>query len=174
MATELETTVKEIKSKLLNLRSQLGRENMKVKKTKSGQATDELYKPNWTYWQHLQFLQPAMQPVKSRDNLQKSADSPGSSSALGELSPSSSRDEQQDSYSCIPKKQRKKAVELKRDEVLSQCLNVSKEPEKEEKKSSFALYVAEKLEMFSPRNRAIAEKKLQMFFLLLKWICLSQ
>ena len=49
MATELETTVKEIKSKLLNLRSQLGRENMKVKKTKSGQATGELYKPNWTY-----------------------------------------------------------------------------------------------------------------------------
>ena len=101
-----------------------------------------------------------MQPVKSRDNLQKSADSPGSSSALGELSPSSSRDEQQDSYSRIPKKQRKKAVELKRGEVLSQCLNVSKEPEKEEKKSSFALYVAEKLEMFSPRNRAIAEKKI--------------
>ena len=74
MATEQETTVKEIKSKLLNLRSQLGQENMKVKKIKSGQATDELYKPNWTYWQHLQFLQPAMQPVRSRDNLQKSAD----------------------------------------------------------------------------------------------------
>ena len=76
------------------------------------------------------------------------------------MSLSSSRDEQQDSYSCIPKKQRKKAVELKRDEVLNQCLNVLKEPDKAEKKSSFASYVAKKLEMFSPRNRAIAEKKM--------------
>eukprot|EP00112_Aurelia_sp_Birch-Aquarium-sp1_P000954 Seg10928.2 transcript_id=Seg10928.2/GoldUCD/mRNA.D3Y31 product="hypothetical protein" protein_id=Seg10928.2/GoldUCD/D3Y31 len=160
MATELETTVMEIKSKWLNLRSQLGRENTKVKRTKSGQATDELYKPNWPYWQHLQFLQPAMQPVRGRDNLQKSADSPESSPALGELSSCSSKDEQHESNSCIPKKQRKKAAELKRDEVLSQCLNVLKEPEKEEKKSPFASYVAEKLEMFSPRNRAIAEKKI--------------
>ena len=160
IATELETTVMEIKSKWLNLRSQLGRENTKVKRTKSGQATDELRKPNWTCWQHLQFVQPAMQPVRGRDNLQKSADSPGSSTALEELSPSSSKDEQHGSNSCIPKMYREKAVELKRDEVLNQCLNVLKEPEKEEKISPFALYVAEKLEMFRPRNRAIAEKKI--------------
>ena len=69
IATALDTQVDEVKSKILILRSQLGREITKVNKTKSGQSTSELYKPNWVYWERLQFLRPVMQPGKSRDNL---------------------------------------------------------------------------------------------------------
>ena len=68
--TELSVPVNKIKAKLLKLRSQLGREINKTSKTKSGQGTDELYKPTWVYWEKIQFLRPVMQPRKSRDSLQ--------------------------------------------------------------------------------------------------------
>ena len=37
----------EVKAKILNLRSQLGREVANMNTTKSGQAVDDLYKPSW-------------------------------------------------------------------------------------------------------------------------------
>ena len=67
---KIDFSVAEIKAKISKLRSQLVREISKCTKTKSGQSTDELYKPTWTYWHKLQFLRPVMQPGKSRDNLQ--------------------------------------------------------------------------------------------------------
>ena len=59
----------EIKTKIVSLRSQLGREMLKVAKTKSGQSADDLCKSNWTYLDRLQFLQPVMKPGKSRYTL---------------------------------------------------------------------------------------------------------
>ena len=46
IAETLEREVGEIKTKINNLRAQLGQEIGKVKKTKSGQATKELYQPS--------------------------------------------------------------------------------------------------------------------------------
>ena len=46
IAETLEREVGEIKTKINNLRAQLGREIGKVKKTKSGQATNKLYQPS--------------------------------------------------------------------------------------------------------------------------------
>ena len=46
----------------------------KVSRTKSGQSTNELYKPSWIFWETLQFLRPVMQPGKSKDNLQSHPD----------------------------------------------------------------------------------------------------
>ena len=45
----------EIKTKIVSLRAQLGRELAKVSKVRSGQSTDELYKSSWVYWERLQF-----------------------------------------------------------------------------------------------------------------------
>ena len=67
---KIDFSVAEIKAKISKLLSQLGREISKCTKTKSGQSTDELYKPTRTYWHKLQLLRPVMQPGKSRDNLQ--------------------------------------------------------------------------------------------------------
>ena len=52
----LEQEVGEIKTKINSLHAQLGREIGKVKKTKTGQATNELYQPSWIHWERLQFL----------------------------------------------------------------------------------------------------------------------
>ena len=65
----LHITAADVKCKLLALRSQLGRENAKVHKTKSGQGRDELYIPSWKYWERLPFLQCVMQPGKSKDTV---------------------------------------------------------------------------------------------------------
>ena len=67
---ELGAAAAEVKSKMLNLRMQLGRENAKRRKTSSGQATEELYKSSWIYWEHLQFLMPSLQTAKSNDIIQ--------------------------------------------------------------------------------------------------------
>ena len=61
IAETLEREVGEIKTKINNLRAQLGREIGKVKKTKSGQATNKLYQPSWIHWERLQFLANQMQ-----------------------------------------------------------------------------------------------------------------
>ena len=70
----------DIKAKLNSLRAQLGRELMKVRKTKSGQATNELYVSNWAHWDRLQFLAGVIQAAKSRDNLNSSENSKNSTS----------------------------------------------------------------------------------------------
>ena len=72
MSDCLDASPAEIKTNVLTLRSQLGREITKVNRTKSGQSTDQLYKSTWMYWDRLQFLRPVLQPGKSRDSLQGS------------------------------------------------------------------------------------------------------
>ena len=72
MSECLDASPADIKTKILTLRSQLGREITKVNRTKSGQSTDQLYKSTWIYWDSLQFLRPVLQPGKSRDSLKGS------------------------------------------------------------------------------------------------------
>ena len=55
----------DIKAKFNSLRALLGRELMKVRKTKSGQATNELYVSNWAHWDRLQFLAGVIQAAKT-------------------------------------------------------------------------------------------------------------
>ena len=69
MSECLDASPADIKTKILTLRSQLGREITKVNRTKSVQSTDQLYKSTWIYWGSLQFLRPVLQPGKSRDSL---------------------------------------------------------------------------------------------------------
>ncbi|XP_068704330.1 uncharacterized protein [Montipora foliosa] len=66
---ELEIDLNDIKTKIVGLRSQLGRELSKTNNKKSGQALNDNYKSNWIYWDSLQFLVPVMQAGKSKDNL---------------------------------------------------------------------------------------------------------
>ena len=49
------------------MRAQLGLEIGKVKKTKSGQATYELYQTSRIHWERLQFLANQMQSGGTRD-----------------------------------------------------------------------------------------------------------
>ena len=66
---ELDISIQEVKTKVMNLRTQLGRELAKVGENKSGERTSDLYKPTWTYWERLQFLCQVINPGKSKDNL---------------------------------------------------------------------------------------------------------
>ena len=52
-----------------NLRAQLGREIGKTKNTKSGQATNELYRPSRIHWERLQFLASRMKSGSTRDTI---------------------------------------------------------------------------------------------------------
>ena len=80
--TQLGVSVAAVKAKIVNLRSQLGREISKCNKIKSGQGVNEVYKPSWAFWDKLQFLRPVMQAGKSRDNLRdKDASDDASQSA---------------------------------------------------------------------------------------------
>ena len=58
-----------IKTKITNLRSPLGRKIAKSKAKKSGQARSECYKSSWTCWDRLQFLVPVIQAGKTKDTL---------------------------------------------------------------------------------------------------------
>ena len=155
IATELDATKGEVKAKILNLRSQLGRENTKIRKTTSGQGTDALYKSSWIYWEHLQFLQSSLQPATSKDSLKiQECSSPSSAEVESKI--------EETPKSII--KSFRRVTEEKKQELLSTCINVLKEPaskENGEKQCHFAMYIAEKLSSFSPRNRAIAEKRIQ-------------
>ena len=131
----------EIKTKINGLRAQLGRELAKVKKTKSGQGTEELYKPNWAFWEHLQFLCPVMTPRASKDTFV--------SSNCTEVGVG------------IPSKAQKKSMDVKKQELLSTCIDVLKEPpEKSDNVSHFAHFVDEKLRALDGRTRVIAEKRI--------------
>eukprot|EP00112_Aurelia_sp_Birch-Aquarium-sp1_P025272 Seg832.1 transcript_id=Seg832.1/GoldUCD/mRNA.D3Y31 product="hypothetical protein" protein_id=Seg832.1/GoldUCD/D3Y31 len=105
----------EIMTKIISLRSQLGREMRKTVKTKSGQSADDLYKSNWAYWDRLQFLQPVMKPGKSRDTFDTCNDD---SEQEGRNSPDP---DPQISVHPTPKIS-KKAYNTKKSELLSTCI----------------------------------------------------
>ena len=78
MRDELGINIADIKAKITNLRSQLGREVSKTKSKKSGQSVSENYKSTWMYWDRLQFLMPVMQAGKSKDSLSSRSSTPES------------------------------------------------------------------------------------------------
>ena len=129
--------VMEIKTKIKGLRAQLGRELATVKKTKSGQGTNELYKQNWAFWEQLQFLCPVMTPRASKDTIVSS-------------------DRTEVGFH-LPSKALKKSMDLKKQELLSACIDILKEPSKKaDNLSHFALFVDEILKAFVWRTRRIA------------------
>ena len=69
MEEKLGVKAAEIKSKIVGLRAQLGREMVKVRARKSGMALSEVYESNWIYWDRLQFLTKVMEACKSKDKL---------------------------------------------------------------------------------------------------------
>ena len=69
MEKKLGVSAAEIKSKIVGLRVQLGREMVKGRARKSGTALSEVYESNWIYWDRLQFLTKVMEARKSKDNL---------------------------------------------------------------------------------------------------------
>ena len=139
LSRELDTPVADIKSKLLSLRSQLGRERAKESMTKSGQSLDDLYKPTWIYWEGLQFLQAVMQPGKSKDNIQSQGQEDK------EQIPSNKRsfDSEKSSISVpragssitIPRTTRK-FLDAKKQELPTTCINVLKQPEQNTAKNT--------------------------------------
>ena len=163
--TELAVPVSEIKAKLMKLRSQLGREINKSTKTKSGQSTDELYKPTWMYWEKLQFLRPVMQPGKSRDNLQDSfRDTPSPAEDIDSSLDSEDASQTGSHKGNSTTRLSKKLMDMKRQELLTTCINVLKEPinkdaESKQVQCPFSLYVSEKLAQFDKLTRSRAEKK---------------
>jgi len=152
----IEFDIKEIKTKVHNLRAQLGRELNKVRKTKSGQSTNERYKSSWVYWERLQFLVPQMQPSKQKDNLDISV-------ANVEVD-----DNDQEFETTPPKKvkhntrlDQRKQFEEKRLDVLNKCTNLlTQENEPKQEVSPFVLYIDQKLKDMDQRTRFVTEKKI--------------
>ena len=108
--------------------------------------------------ERLQFLRPVMQPGKSRDSMQSSSEnSPESSLEI-------TVDLEESSSTSTPSSQKssKSSVEAKKHELLATCINVLKEPvsKPKGKEDHFALYVAQKLDGFDSRKRAVAEKRI--------------
>lgn len=155
---ELGVSVAEIKYKIICLRSQFGRELAKTNSKKSGQSVNDNYKSSWVYWEHMQFLRPVMQAGKSKDSYRPN----------GEMEKIT--DQQQcdkvvevDGIITVKPTASKKQLEEKKQELLSACIKVLKEPLKPEaefKQCHFSLYVAEKLASFDKRTRMVAEKRI--------------
>ena len=61
--------ITDIKSKWNAIRGQFRRKVNKVKSSKSGQSTDDLYVSQWLFWGKVQFLQSLMKTTKSRNTL---------------------------------------------------------------------------------------------------------
>ena len=148
----------EIKLKITSLRGQLGRELAKVSKAKSGQSVDDCYKSTWIFWERLQFLRPVMQPGKSRDSMQSSSEN----SPEPPLEITVDLEESSSTSTPSSQKSSKSSVEAKKHELLATCINVLKEPvsKPKGKEDHFALYVAQKLDGFDSRKRAVAEKRI--------------
>ncbi|KAK5644286.1 hypothetical protein RI129_008131 [Pyrocoelia pectoralis] len=63
IAKELQVDVANVEKKICNIRSQYFRELAKMKKTRSGSATESIYKPTWYGFTMLSFLSPAVEPT---------------------------------------------------------------------------------------------------------------
>ncbi|XP_039303191.1 uncharacterized protein LOC113004674 [Solenopsis invicta] len=69
------TTEKECATKFYNLRNQFNVENAKVKSSiKSGIGTNDVYKPNLWYFEHLLFLESYFTSRKSRNSIEKNSE----------------------------------------------------------------------------------------------------
>ena len=109
----LEQEVGEIKTKINSLHAQLGREIGKVKKTKTGQATNELYQPSWIHWERLQFLANQMKSGGTRDTIDINASA--------ELNNEVSEAEDNIQPKAKLKRKKSKCLEEKKMEILQGC-----------------------------------------------------
>lgn len=156
MESNLGISMNEIKTKVLNLRSSLGRELAKVNKTKSGQGADELYKPNWVHWERLQFLRPVMQPGKSRDNFSESSSQEKESANSLDSDKSLSSSARTSKPTAV-----KRSYMEQKQELWTSCLKAFKEPDQTQAKPChFSLFIGEKLSKMDNRTRTIAEKRI--------------
>ena len=170
MRDELDIEITDIKTKIMSLRSQLGREVAKTKAKKSGQDATDNYKSTWMYWDRLHFLIPVMQAGKNKDSLPSHSSTPDSvdmddyfddsmSIPVDEVTETSSPPSHGKGKSC-----RKANFDAKtRNELLSTCAQVLKHPLPEppaKRQCPFSLYIAEKLGGFNKRSRMIAEKRI--------------
>ena len=162
----LDIDVAEIKAKITSSRAQLGREIGKTKAEKSGQGLGENYKSTWIYFDRQQFLVPIMQAGRSKDSLSSRSSTPDS---IGTLEKPDSPDDSllsQDVETSRVGKPRKRSLETEskaREELLSTCVQVLKQPlpEPEPKRQcSFSLYISEKLASLDRRTRMLAEKRI--------------
>ena len=69
IADELGMEKSDCQGKWKNLRSQFGCERNNLRKTKSGQGTDELYKCTWRYFDALSFLSATFLAGRSTDTI---------------------------------------------------------------------------------------------------------
>ena len=171
MRDELGINIADIKAKIMNLHSQLGREVSKTKSKKSGQSVSENYKSTWMYWDRLQFLMPVMQAGKSKDSLRSRSSTPESLDIYNCLDNSISISVNEEyKIPSLPSpgkgKSHKRSADFKskaRNELLSTRVKVLKEPLPEpqaKQQFPFSLYIAEKLSGFDKRSRMIAEKRI--------------
>ena len=146
---------------------------MKVRKTKSGQATNELYVSNCAHWDRLQFLAGVIQAAKSRDNLNSSENSKNSTSFEEDDSFLPEEDSFENETTCskrvmVKNKKTKLSAapyEEKKMELLAECTKLMREkPEEQQKCSKFAAFIDEKLESFDKGRRSYAEKRILLSF----------
>ena len=138
--------------------AQLGREIGKVKKTKSGQATNELHQPSWIHWERLQFLANQMQSGGTRDTTDINASV--------ELNDEVSEAEDNIQPKARLKRKKSKCLEERKMEILEGCSKMlassvsSKDVDTQQKPSTFAFYDHEKLKLLDNRTRIFTEKRI--------------
>ena len=148
IASSLDTNIESIKGKINGLRAQLGKEVAKVNKTKGGHSTDELYASSWIHYDRLSFLLPVIKSSKSRDTLKRKNEE-------------ENEEVEETMFSTLGLE--KKTIAERKIELLSKCTEaITKKPVEsaDSKRSTFALYVNEKLSQLGKRDRRIAEKRI--------------
>ena len=137
-----------VKAKINALRAILGREMEKESKTKSGQATDEMYVSKWMFYEQLKFLRPVIATTKSRDSIStQNNDLDDSVSLLENETP-------------LKKKNLKTIIAEGKLELLKRCAESMAPGSSAKEPTHFALLVEEKLGRLSQKNRMIAEKRI--------------
>lgn len=133
---------------MTSLRAILGQNLKKKTQWKTGQGTDEHFKPKWMFWEQLQFLVPTMEARQSRDTLMVDKESNHDNFTEPVCTSGSSAIN------------RKRQMEKTREELYKECIKVIKGPPDKETGSSFGKYINEKLALFDRRQRIVAEKKI--------------
>ena len=64
--------IEEVMKKLKTIRTQYTREKQKVKKRKTGEGADEVYKCKWSFYEKLHFLDDFATPRKGVSNMEVS------------------------------------------------------------------------------------------------------
>ena len=156
----LGVSIAEIKSRLISLRAQLGREIAKTNNKKSGQSKSQNYKSAWLYWERLQFLCLVINAGKSKDNLpQKECSNEIQCLGAHPFKEDASVDSTSSSSSYKNPAVLRAQTEEKKRELISTSIDALKEPTtNSDIQCSFSMYVSEKLKALDRRSRIIAEK----------------